>query len=164
MPYAPIIGTLGYVLAPDGDQVLLIHRNARADDHSLGKWNGLGGKLDPGESVSEGMKREIEEEAGIVVTSMRLRGTVNWPGFGKQGEDWFGFIFLIDGFTGTPHGGNHEGSLAWRSVSELLSGILPLWEGDKHFLPLVFDGDVRAFHGVMPYENSRPTDWRYERL
>ena len=32
MPYCPIVATLGYVLSPDRRRVLLIHRNARADD------------------------------------------------------------------------------------------------------------------------------------
>src|SRR3546814_2382452 len=41
MPYTPIVATLGYVLSPDGRQVLMLHRNARADDHHLGKYNGL---------------------------------------------------------------------------------------------------------------------------
>ena len=64
MPYTPIIGTLGYVLSPDGRQVLMVHRNARADDQQLGKYNGLGGKLEPGEDVHAGMRRELMEEAG----------------------------------------------------------------------------------------------------
>jgi hypothetical protein len=44
--------------------------------------------------------REIREEAQIECLSMQLRGTLNWPGFGKNGEDWLGFIFLIDRFEG----------------------------------------------------------------
>ena len=52
MPYTPIIGTLGYVLSPDGQQVLLIHRNARPDDAHYGKYNGLGGKMDRDEDVA----------------------------------------------------------------------------------------------------------------
>ena len=36
MPYTPIIGTLGYVLSPDGRQVLLVHRTARPGDVQLG--------------------------------------------------------------------------------------------------------------------------------
>jgi 8-oxo-dGTP diphosphatase len=39
-----------------------------------------------------------------------------------------------------------------------------MWEGDRWFLPLVFDDDPRAFHGVMPYSGGRPVDWRFERL
>ena len=44
MPYTPILATLGYVLSPDRRRVLMIHRNVRAGDHHLGKYNGLGGK------------------------------------------------------------------------------------------------------------------------
>ena len=161
MAHTPLVGTLGYILSPDRTQVLLIHRNARPDDHSLGKWNGLGGKLDRGEDVAAGMIREIREEAGIAVTRLRLRGTVAWPGFGKHGEDWLGFIFLIDAFDGEPHAGNHEGSLHWQPVEMLLGGDLPLWDGDKYFLPLVFSEDERQFHGVMPYEDGKPTGWSF---
>ncbi|MEB3224158.1 MAG: 8-oxo-dGTP diphosphatase [Candidatus Sericytochromatia bacterium] len=164
MPYTPIVGTLGYVLSPDGAEVLLIHRNARPNDAHLGKWNGLGGKMDPGESVAACMRREIAEEAGLTVTEMALRGTVSWPGFGQAGEDWLGFIFLVRGFSGTPFTENVEGTLAWQPVGRLLDGSLPLWEGDRHFLPLVFDADPRHFHGVMPYQDGRPTRWSYDRL
>src|SRR5690606_12660063 len=50
-PYTPILATLGYVMSPDGNRVLMIHRNARADDQHLGKYNGLGGKLEADEYV-----------------------------------------------------------------------------------------------------------------
>lgn len=162
MPYTPIVATLGYILSPDRSQVLMIHRNARPDDQHLGKYNGLGGKLEPDEDVAAGMRREIAEEAGIEVTSMQLRGTLSWPGFGKQGEDWLGFIFLVDGFTGTPLERNPEGALEWVPLERLDS--LPMWEGDRHFLPLVFDSDPRPFHGVMPYAGGRMLSWHYSRL
>ena len=41
---------------------------------------------------------------------------------------------------------------------------LPLWDGDRHFLPLVFDGDRRPFHGVMPYREGRMVSWAYSRF
>src|SRR3546814_11400260 len=69
MPYTPIVATLGYVLSPDGRQVLMLHRNARADDHHLGKYNGLGDKIEPDEDVLAGMRREIAAEAGIECTA-----------------------------------------------------------------------------------------------
>lgn len=163
MPYQPILGTLGYILSPDREQVLLIHRSARPEDEHLGKYNGLGGKLERGESISGGMRREIQEEAGLQITAMTLRGTVNWPGFGKNGEDWLGFIFLITGYTGTPPASNAEGQLGWHPLQRLLDGHLPVWEGDKYFLPLIFDGDPRPFHGVMPYAAGRPVGWEWER-
>ena len=162
MPYTPILATLGYVLSPDRSQVLMVHRNARADDQHLGKYNGLGGKMERGEDVVGCMRREIREEAGIDCEQMQLRGTINWPGFGKQGEDWLGFIFLITRFTGTPRTQNSEGTLEWIPVARILE--LPLWEGDRHFLPMVFDNDPRAFHGVMPYRDGRMVSWQAQRL
>lgn len=161
MPYTPIVATLGYVLSPDRTQVLLVHRNARPDDAHLGKYNGLGGKLEADEDVVAGMRREILEEAGIECTALALRGTISWPGFGKRGEDWLGFVFVITAFEGEPLTSNPEGTLEWVPLDRLHE--LPMWEGDREFLPLVFDDDPRAFHGVMPYRNGRMVSWRYSR-
>lgn len=160
--YTPIIGTLGYVVSPDRSKVLMIHRNARAHDDHLGKYNGLGGKMDPGEDVVTCMKREIAEEAGIECLDLKLRGTINWTGFGPKGEDWLGFIFRIDSYTGTPHSSNPEGNLEWVELSQMEK--LPLWEGDRYFLKLVFDEDPRAFHGYMPYQNDKPLGWSFVRI
>ena len=174
LPYRPIIGTLAYVLDASGTLVLLVHRIARADDEHLGKYNGLGGKLEPEEDIVSGLRRELREEADIELVDFSLRGTVNWPGFGANGEDWLGFVFLVTSFTGTVPQSNPEGRLEWVSLTRLLracaddvvareGAALPMWEGDRYFLPLVFDADPRAFHGVMPYHQGRPTDWRYDR-
>lgn len=157
MPYTPILATLAYVMSPDGKQTLLIHRNTRPDDHHLGKYNGLGGKLEPDEDVVAGLRREIREEAGLECDEIELRGTISWPGFGKHGEDWFGFIFRVNRFSGTPLSQNAEGTLSWVPVKNILN--LPLWPGDRYFLPLVFNRDPRQFHGVMPYHNGTPTGW-----
>lgn len=167
MPYTPILATLGYILSKDRSQALLIHRNTRPGDLHLGKYNGLGGKLEPLEDVVSGMKREIREEAGIDPTALALRGTVNWPGFGKNGEDWLGFIFLITEYTGEPLSRNDEGELEWVAVSKILRArddpsLLPMWPGDKYFLPLVFGADPRQFHGVMPYRDGAPLSWHVE--
>jgi 8-oxo-dGTP diphosphatase len=161
MPYTPILATLGYVLSPDRERVLMIHRNARDDDHHIGKYNGLGGKLEANEDVAAGMRREIREEAGIECLDLTLRGTISWPGFGKRGEDWFGFLFIISRFSGEPFERNAEGSLEWVAVRDI--GKLPLWEGDRHFLPLVFDAEPLPFHGVMPYREGRMLSWAFSR-
>jgi 8-oxo-dGTP diphosphatase len=158
MPYTPILATLGYILSADGRQVLLVHRNKRSDDPHLGKYNGLGGKLQAGEDVVACLRREIREEADLECRQVVLRGTVSWPGFGQHGEDWFGFLFRIDAWRGTPRRDNPEGSLLWIALDQLVS--LPLWEGDRHFLPLVFERTARQFHGVMPYRDGKPVSWQ----
>lgn len=176
MPYTPIVATLGYVLSPDRQSVLMIHRNSRPDDQHFGKYNGLGGKIEAEEDVVTGMARELREEAGIEALRLTLRGTVNWPGFGKHGEHWLGFIFTIPEWRGVPFERNSEGALEWVPVSRVLhacrvdaageppTDALPMWPGDRFFLPLVFGDDPRQFHGVMPYKDGRPVSWRYTLL
>ena len=159
MPYQPILGTLGYILSPDKKKVLLIHRNSRPEDEHLGKYNGLGGKIESQEDIVESMKREILEEAGIDCTEMFLRGTISWPGFGKNGEDWFGFIFLITKFKGTPYTKNPEGNLEWIEIERFLNLEIPMWEGDKYFIPLLLKPLDKQFHGIMPYKNGKPVSW-----
>jgi 8-oxo-dGTP diphosphatase len=89
-----------------------------------------------------------------------LCGTISWPGFGKNGADWFGFLFRINAFSGTPLTHNAEGELLWVDVEHIMD--LNLWEGDRHFLPLVFGGKV--FHGVMPYKDGKPLSWSFSEV
>ncbi|MBO0777867.1 MAG: 8-oxo-dGTP diphosphatase [Ktedonobacteraceae bacterium] len=160
--YRPILATLAYIVSPDGKQVLMIHRNKRPDDLHFGKYNGLGGKLSPDEDVVSGLRREIQEESGLYVEHAVLRGTISWPGFGKHGEDWFGFVFLVDRWSGEIHGGNDEGALEWVPISSMQT--LPLWPSDYKFLPMVFDNDSRPFHGCMPFKDGAMQSWSYTRI
>jgi len=159
--YTPILATLGFILSPDGQETLLIHRNKRPDDPHFGKYNGLGGKMERQEDVFSCLRREVYEESGLVCEETILRGTVNWTGFGRWGEDWFGFIYRIERFSGVLQPSSEEGDLQWCRVDEL--HLLPMWEGDKYFLDMVFDDDPRIFHGSMPYREGRPLGWSYSR-
>lgn len=146
--YTPILATLGYILSPDRRQTLLVHRNKRLGDQHLGKYNGLGGKMLPTEDIHQCLLREIFEEAGIRCERVVLRGTINWTGFGPQGENWFGFIYRIETFSGVPRLTNEEGDLVWVDVGKIMT--LPMWEGDKYFLPLVFDETPGFFMALCP--------------
>ncbi len=157
MPYAPILATLAYVFSPDGSRVLLVHRTARPADPHFGKFNGLGGKLEPDEDIVAGVRRELREEAAITCDALHLAGTVSWPGFGAGGADWFGFLFRVTAWTGTVLPRNAEGELHWVPVADVMA--LNLWDGDRHFLPLIFDPARPTFHGVMPYRAGRPVSW-----
>ena len=142
----------------------MIHRNSRPDDLAYGKYNGLGGKVEPTEDIAQSMRRELLEESNLTVDEMKLRGTISWPGFGKQGEDWLAYIFLVTRWSGELLTANHEGTLEWIPKSRVLAFDLNLWGGDHYFLPLVFDDDPRPFHGVMPYSNGHAVSWDFTRL
>jgi 8-oxo-dGTP diphosphatase len=174
-PFTPIVGTLVYILDRSTRSVLMIRRDSRPDDDHFGKVNGLGGKIDADEDVVSSLRREVEEEAGIELESIELRGTITWTNFGPRREQWLGFVFLSDSWRGEPYEASDEGSLEWIPLERLLEACdddpglrrradLPMWEGDRHFVPLVFDDDPRTFHGTMPYEGDRPRSWSYERI
>lgn len=122
------LATLCYVR--QAGQTLMVHRNKKANDMHMGKWNGLGGKLDPGETPEECARREIEEESGLRVTELAYKGLITFPGFALE-EDWYTFIFVADAFEGELID-SPEGTLAWIEDGKLAE--LNLWAGDRIFL------------------------------
>lgn len=54
----------GFMYSPDGSQVVLIKKNK--PDWQKGKFNGVGGKIEPRESASHAMSREFLEETGVI--------------------------------------------------------------------------------------------------
>ena len=123
------LATLCYVRR-DG-KTLMVHRIKKTNDIHAGKWNGLGGKLENGETPEECAIREIYEESGLVVNSLTWKGLITFPGFAND-EDWYAFIFLIEDFNGNLIE-SPEGTLSWIDNQGVLE--LNLWEGDRIFLP-----------------------------
>ena len=142
-----IVATLCYVKF--NGKTLMMHRNKKQGDVHKGKWNGLGGKLEPGESPDECVVREIREESGLSIRDPRLRGVLTFPEF-KPGEDWLVFIYTASRFDGDL-GSCAEGELEWVEDAKLMK--LPLWEGDHIFLPWL-DRD-RFFSGKFTYLDGR---------
>jgi 8-oxo-dGTP diphosphatase len=139
-------------------EILLIHRNTRdltKDDHS-GKWNGLGGKGEPDESLLQAAQRELQEESGLRVSTDRFQflGFLQFPLFKPQkNEDWNVGVFAVDATReerDQPLVDCSEGTLHWKKVSEISS--LAFWPGDEAFLPSVIQR--KSFYGVIRYESG----------
>jgi 8-oxo-dGTP diphosphatase len=126
----------------------MIHRVKKRNDIHQGKWNGLGGKLEPGESPEDCVRREVEEESGLLVKKMWLKGFLSFPGFAND-EDWYAFVFVIPDFEGQLIE-SAEGDLKWVDNSELLQ--LNLWEGDRIFLPWLDRSGI--FSGKFVYKDG----------
>ena len=67
------LATLCYVVDNKSNSTLMIFRNKKQNDYHEGKWNGLGGKFEAGESPEECAIREIEEESGLKVNSVKMK-------------------------------------------------------------------------------------------
>jgi 8-oxo-dGTP diphosphatase len=141
------LATLCYVF--NGNKVLMINRNKRKDDMHLGKWNGLGGKFNPGETPEECVIREVYEESGLLIKNPVLRGFLTFPAFDDE-EDWYVFVFTANEFSGHLTE-SYEGELEWIEWEKVTD--LPLWEGDKYFLDWL--NQDRFFSAKFIYKNSK---------
>lgn len=131
-----------------GDDVLMLHRVKKKNDINKDKWIGIGGKFEAEESPDECLLRECFEETGLTLTSWRCRGVVTF--LQEQGEGEYMYLFTADGFEGDPHE-CPEGDLQWVSREFLYS--LPMWEGDKIFLDLLWQ-DVPFFLLTLRYRGD----------
>ncbi|MEI7529668.1 MAG: 8-oxo-dGTP diphosphatase [Elusimicrobiota bacterium] len=138
-------------------RTLMLHRVKKQDDVHEGKWNGLGGKFEPGESPEECVVREVREEAGLKIKAPRLKGVLTFPDFAKA-EDWYVFVFTAAEFTGRMRD-CAEGELEWIKDADLLK--LNLWAGDKVFLPLLKRRG--HFSGKFSYRNGRLMKYSVEK-
>jgi 8-oxo-dGTP diphosphatase len=123
-----ILATLCYVR--QHNKTLMMHRVKKKNDIHQDKWNGLGGKFQPGETPEECVIREIEEESGLQIINPELKGFLTFPEF-NAGEDWYVFVFVARRFTGKITE-SAEGRLEWIDDDQLLT--LNLWEGDRFFI------------------------------
>ena len=123
-----ILATLCYI-KHDG-HTLMVHRNKKPNDMHAGKWNGLGGKFEAGESPEECVIREVREESGLQIRKPKLNGLLMFPDF--KGADWYVFVFTAHEFNGELID-SPEGRLEWILDEKLTS--LNLWESDHIFFP-----------------------------
>jgi len=143
------LATLCYVQDKKTNSTLMLHRVKKENDYHHGKWNGLGGKFEPGESPEECAVREIKEESGLNVKSIKMKGFITFPIFDGI-EDWHVFVFVIDDFDGELIDSN-EGHLGWIPNGELIN--INLWGGDKYFIPWLFEDNF--FSAKFIYENGK---------
>jgi 8-oxo-dGTP diphosphatase len=141
------LSTLCYLR--DGDKTLMLNRNKKQGDVHTGKWNGLGGKFERGESPEECVKREVKEESGLLIHSPKLRGFLTFPQF-KDGEDWYVYVFEAYDFEGKLID-SPEGELEWIKTSEVPK--LPLWAGDLIFMKWI--EQQRFFSAKFVYDNKQ---------
>jgi len=136
----------------------MMHRIKKANDIHQGKWNGLGGKFEAGESPEQCVRREVREEAGLEIAQPRYHGLLIFADF--KGDDWYVWVFSADDFSGELSESSREGHLEWIPDERITA--LNLWPSDLIFLPWLekeqifsarfqYDGDEMLGHDVAFY-------------
>lgn len=132
----------------------MIHRIKKKNDANHDKWIGIGGKLEPGESPFDCIKREVFEETGLIVVP-DYRGFITFVSneFGTE----YMHLFTAKEFSGELKSDCDEGVLEWIKKEDLLS--IPMWEGDRIFHKLI-DDDEPFFSLKLVYEKDRLIEHR----
>ncbi len=115
------------------NQFLMLYRNKKKKDINKGKWIGIGGHLEEGESKEQALIREIKEETGLDVLHYIYRGELL---FINNDFEEVMYLYLVDEVKGEIIDCD-EGELAWIKKEDLMS--LNMWEGDYKFLPLLIN-------------------------
>lgn len=112
------------------EEVLLLNRNSPPVQ---GMWNGVGGKMEKGETPLSSVQREVAEETNLFLDEnlFQYKGTISWAIDGERAGGMEAFIVNIydDGLYPTPVQID-EGILAWKDVSWILEknnhGVSPM--------------------------------------
>ena len=133
-----------------GDEYLMLHRVKKTVDENAGKWIGVGGGFEEGESPEACMLRQVYEETGLQLSAWRCRGVVTFVS-----DEWgteYMHLCTANAFDGELRE-CEEGVLAWKKKDEVLSS-LPIWEGDHIFLRLLAE-DRPFFLLTLRYRGDR---------
>ena len=137
------VATLCFVL--QGNRVLLIRKKRGL---GAGKFNGVGGKLEPGETELAAIHREAREELGITLIHPEPRGLLHF-----QFEDGYSLrctAYVASQFEGEPIS-TAEADPVWFTTDTL--PFLEMWEDDRLWLPQMLQG--RHFRGYFLFAGDK---------
>ena len=126
--------TLCYLIKDN--KYLMLHRTKKEHDINAGKYIGVGGHVEEGESPTDCIKREVFEETGLILKSVKMRGYIT---FVMGDETEHAILFTSDDFSGQMVSECNEGELTWVDIDKVMD--LNLWEGDKAFLKTLMSQD-----------------------
>lgn len=134
------------------DEILLAMKKR---GFGTGKWNGIGGKVDPDETIEQAMIRECQEEIDVTPTNY-------WPVAVIQFQEYHNdepahmqvHVFLCDAWEGEPKESD-EMQPQWFNVSDI--PYADMWADDPYWLPDVL-GNKKVLGTFEPNEAGQVVD------
>jgi 8-oxo-dGTP diphosphatase/2-hydroxy-dATP diphosphatase len=132
-------------LVCDGSRLLL---GMKKRGLGSGRWNGFGGKVEPGETVEDAACRELREECGVEAKGMEKRGVLEFAFKGDPIELEV-HVFGATGVSGEPRE-TDEMRPQWFGLDGIPYDTM--WPDDRFWLPLFLEG--KKFKGTFLYDGE----------
>jgi 8-oxo-dGTP diphosphatase len=141
----------------DGDQMVVMQQAETS--FAAGRWSVVGGKVEPGETPEEGMRREVWEESGLTLTQVRPAGHVLLYDAEAGGVTSLS-LFVATGFEGGLRG-SEEGEPVWWPLDQV--DQLNLVEYLRLLLPHVLAPRSLVMGTMRIGRQGALLDWSLER-
>ncbi len=138
-----------------GNKILLMYRNKKEVDINKNKWIGVGGHVEEGEISEDTVVREVKEETNYDLIDYEKKAIIIFN-FGEEIEIMD--LFVRNKLKGKITAWCNEGDLAWVDIKDLAD--LPMWEGDRIFLPLALS-KAPFFEMVLFYKDDKLLDYKF---
>ncbi|KAH0632008.1 hypothetical protein JD844_020000 [Phrynosoma platyrhinos] len=113
-----------------------------------GLWNGFGGKVQPGETIEQAARRELQEESGLTVDSLEKMGKITFEFVGNT-ELMEVHIFRADSFQGDPTESD-EMRPQWFELDQV--PFKNMWPDDIYWFPLLLQ--KKLFLGYFKFQGQ----------
>lgn len=139
--------------------VCIVHQNGKVllgmkkKGFGTGRWNGFGGKVEDGETISHAAARELEEESGLKPNDLSEAGMLEFT-FENDAKVLDVHFFAVTNFSGQVCESD-EMIPKWFAVEEIPYD--QMWTDDQYWLPLLLAG--KKFKGKFVFD--RPSDENY---
>lgn len=118
------------------DRVLLAMKKR---GFGVGKWNGVGGKIEPGETIEQAMIRECQEEVDVTPVSWRQIAELDFVQDADTDDPWhmYGYVFVSEEWDGNPIE-TEEMMPKWFDIDKI--PYHTMWDDDEFWLPQALAG------------------------
>ncbi|XP_058425401.1 oxidized purine nucleoside triphosphate hydrolase [Diceros bicornis minor] len=112
----------------------------------VGRWNGFGGKVQEGETIEDGAKRELQEESGLTTDALHKVGQIVFEFVGDP-ELMDVHIFCTHSVQGMPVESD-EMRPQWFQLDQI--PFSDMWPDDRYWFPLLLQ--KKKFHGYFKFQ------------